>query len=90
MHSVQRVTLFFFSFFFCKTAQAELPMSHVPLYSKTIGVLVVASFFVERLDTSALLMNAVVGTAMITLIIGENRHLARVRASRCDKWQRAK
>ena len=66
-------------------------MLHIPIfYLKTVGGVVVASFYVERLDTSALLMNAVVGTAMITLIIGEYRHLARVRANRCDKWQQTK
>ena len=49
------------------------------------GSYVLLSFVIEGLDTSAALMNAVVGTAIVTLMVGEISHLKIIQSSQFEK-----
>ena len=48
------------------------------------GIYVTSSFILKKLDSSAALMNAVVGTSIATLVVGELRHIKEIRRSAID------
>ena len=53
----------------------------------TLGVYVASAFFLTKLDSSAALMNAVVGCSIATLVVGEFRHMRDIWQSRIKyRW----